>query len=144
MLVLSGCSLVSQQAATSALPERSLIVGKANLTVEVAATDAARAQGLSDRDTLPEGRGMLFTFERPGTYGFWMHGMRFPLDFVWIAKGRVVAVTLDVPAPSFAQPEPVRLGPPEPVDVVLEVREGWVAAHGVGVGDEAQLTGEAR
>ena len=57
---------------------------------EVVDTDAARQLGLMFRENLPEGRGMLFVFEDEGRYGFWMKNMRFPIDIIWIDKGKRV------------------------------------------------------
>lgn len=111
-------------------------MGGAPLTVEVADTDAARAQGLSGRESLLPGHGMLFTFERPGQYQFWMKDMRFGLDFVWLAGGQVAEVTENVLPPTLEKPDPVRLWPKAPVTSVIEVPAGWVQAQGVAVGDE--------
>lgn len=52
--------------------------------LEVADTTAAREKGLSDRSSLPTQNGMLFEFNRPGPYCFWMKDMRFPLDIIWL------------------------------------------------------------
>ena len=141
-LALAGCGVVvpnTQVSSASTTALRQLKVGGAALAVEVAATDAAREQGLSDRASLPPGQGMLFTFDTPSVYGFWMNRMHFPLDFLWLRQGGIAQVTPNVPAPSVAQPNPVSLQPNEPVDAVIEVPAGWAAAHQVTAG--AQVTG---
>jgi hypothetical protein len=47
---------------------------------------------------------MLFIFESEGLYSFWMKGMRFPLDMVWInAECAVVDITKEVPPPDPAR-----------------------------------------
>jgi len=61
---------------------------------------------------------------------FCMRGMRFPLDFIWIADDRVAGVTRMVP-PTF----PGTLTSPAPVNYVLEVPGGFAEKHGVQVGD---------
>ncbi|PIQ68149.1 MAG: hypothetical protein COV91_05635 [Candidatus Taylorbacteria bacterium CG11_big_fil_rev_8_21_14_0_20_46_11] len=55
-------------------------------TLEVADTDMKREVGLGGRPTIEEDEGMLFVFETPGPYSFWMKGMEFPLDIVWLAS----------------------------------------------------------
>ncbi|MFN3487243.1 MAG: nucleotide-binding domain containing protein, partial [Planctomycetota bacterium] len=66
-------------------------IGRLVIDAEVARTAEERAQGLSGRDSLAEDAGMLFVLEREHVPSFWMKGMRFPLDFVWVsAEGRVV------------------------------------------------------
>ena len=69
--------------------------------LEVAAAEKAREQGLSSRDSLCAGCAMLFVFEYPGQYAFWMKGMRFPLDIVWLAGDTVVFVAENV-SPDFS------------------------------------------
>lgn len=114
---------------------RQISLRDARLTVEVADTPSSRAQGLAGRADLPKDTGMLFIFPEPGYPTFWMQGMNFPLDFIWLRNGRVVEVTQGVLQPTPQMPEPRRLSPSEPVDAVIEVEVGWVAAHGIEVGD---------
>ena len=79
---------------------QSKVVDLTSLRLEVADTDASRTLGLSGRDSLDSGAGMLFTFDAPGIYPFWMKDMKFPLDMVWIDSGKVVdVVTLRPPVP---------------------------------------------
>jgi uncharacterized protein len=114
----------------SGLNKRTIAVGSARLSVEVAATDEEQKQGLSDRVSLSNNSGMLFTFAVPAREGFWMKGMNFPLDFVYLCSGRVVELKENV------QPEllPVPFFPNEPVDAVLEVNAGFIKEHGIAVG----------
>ena len=58
--------------------------GQARFTVEVADTDAERAQGLMNRDSLPKSAGMLFVYTKPGPVGFWMKDTLIPLDMMFI------------------------------------------------------------
>ena len=52
--------------------EFALKTGEKVIAVEVADTEEERAKGLSGRDALAEGRGMLFIFPESGYHGFWM------------------------------------------------------------------------
>jgi len=154
LVALAGCSLrlapsvrpavESQSAPTfySELPSRVLTIGEAELTVEVAVTDASRAQGLSNRASLPPDRGIIFVFDQAGKYSFWMNRMNFPLDFIWLRHSQVVEVTTDVPPPTAESPVPVTITPKQSVDAVIEVNAGWTAQQGVTVGQRVQgLTG---
>lgn len=136
-IILAGCSITQQPQArpTAGLSSQGITVGGAALTVEVASTDAARTQGLSGRESLAPGSGMLFTFRRPGLYQFWMKDMRFGLDFVWLAGSRVAEVVENVPPPTLEKPDPIRIRPQEPVTGVIEVPAGWVATHRITAGD---------
>lgn len=119
--MLTGCGLKNKD----------LRVGKARVKVEVRESQTGRQQGLSGRDSLGEDEGMLFVFEEPGYYKFWMKGMKFDLDFVWIDKDQVVEITERVGAPTV-------LTPVLPIDKVLEVNSGWVEKNGVKVGDKVE------
>ncbi|MCH8298791.1 MAG: DUF192 domain-containing protein, partial [Chloroflexi bacterium] len=55
--------------------------------VELAATPEERIRGLSGREHLNSGSGMLFIFENAERFRFWMREMEIPLDIVWISSG---------------------------------------------------------
>jgi uncharacterized protein len=112
--------------------------GGVRFPVEVAATAPERSRGLSGRAELPPGTGMIFVYEQPGIYAFWMIDMQFPLDFVWIGAGcAVVDVTPNVPPPQPGQSpgDLPRYRPTEPVRYVLEINAGDIALAGIQVGD---------
>lgn len=54
--------------------------------VAIADTDEKRTKGLSGRDNLAQDQGMLFLFDKPGNYPFWMKDMRFPIDIIFFAR----------------------------------------------------------
>jgi uncharacterized membrane protein (UPF0127 family) len=114
------------------------VLGEARLELELAQTPAARYQGLSGRQGLAPGRGMAFTYPYPGRWRMVMREMLFALDFVWVRGGIVVGVTPRVPPPRPGE-TPVEAGPPEDVDMVLELPAGWAAAHAVGKGSRLVL-----
>lgn len=64
---------------------------KSKLNVELVNTKESRELGLSGRDRISGTDGMLFEFDYPGRYAFWMKDMTFPIDIIWITKGGVVA-----------------------------------------------------
>lgn len=97
-------------------------------TLDVAVTPEARALGLGERESYPAGRGMLFLFPNPNQHGFWMKGMRFPIDIVFLRSGRVVFIER-----SFEPADTRIVAPPVPVDQVLEVNAG--EADGLSPGD---------
>jgi hypothetical protein len=98
---------------------------------ELAATFAERQRGLMFRRELPPSQGMLFLFENPGRYGFWMLNTLVPLDIVWLdSERRVVFVSQNTPPCP-----PGTLCPTYGSDVVaqfvLELAAGEAAAHGL-------------
>jgi uncharacterized membrane protein (UPF0127 family) len=90
-------------------------------TVEVAATSAAQERGLSYRNSLPTNAGMLFVYSTPSRYPFWMHEMRFALDFIWIDNNQVIDLSENIPPPSQTNNQPTILSPRAPVRYILEV-----------------------
>jgi uncharacterized membrane protein (UPF0127 family) len=101
----------------------------ATVRAEVADDAQARARGLSGRRQLGADRGMLFVYRDHAKRTYWMKGMRFPIDIVWIDHGHVTGVEPNVPVPTGGR---LPLYPsPAPADRVLEVPAGWAARHGV-------------
>src|SRR3989338_1768244 len=97
-------------------------VGSAVFQVEIADTIEKHATGLSGRNELEKGRGMLFVFDQPIIPGFWMKGMKFPLDIVWISNGEVIGLEENLPPDHTLSP--ATYSPPKPVDMVLEINAG--------------------
>jgi uncharacterized membrane protein (UPF0127 family) len=58
--------------------------------VETVVTPEGLASGLSFRDKLDPGHGMLFIFPDLKRQYMWMPDMRFPLDIVWLDEGLTV------------------------------------------------------
>jgi uncharacterized membrane protein (UPF0127 family) len=100
-------------------------VGAQAWRVEVARDAASRERGLSGRDQLARGEGMLFVFETPYHAGFWMKDMRFPLDIVWIGTDHRVQAISPM-APCVEAPCPISY-PTLPAALVLEVNLGEFA-----------------
>ena len=84
LLILIGGWLVFQ------FPTPVIQIGTATVQIEIVDTDELRTQGLSGRKQLGENQGMLFVFEKPGRYGFWMKEMNFPIDIIWIGQDKNV------------------------------------------------------
>lgn len=113
-----------------------IVVGGVPLTVELAIEPHERARGLGYREGLAPGTGMLFVSSEPTPASFWMKGMRFCLDIVWIEGGQIVgAAEYACPdPPGTADADRQRFRSPIPVTYVLEVPAGWLDANGFGVG----------
>ena len=115
-----------------------MIIGEVAFTVEVAVTGEQRRQGLSGRESLESGSGMLFVYESARPLQFWMVRMQFPLDFVWIGDDcKVREISRDIPAPpaDAEDSEIARVRPSGEVQYVLEVNAGEAEELEVGVGD---------
>lgn len=103
--------------------------------IEIADTDTKREQGLSNRQNLPKDAGMIFTFDKPGKYGFWMKDMKFSLDFIYIDNGYVTETKEDVLVDSYPQ----IFYPLHNSDAVLEINSGMVKEFNIKRGDKVIL-----
>jgi uncharacterized membrane protein (UPF0127 family) len=81
---------------------------------------------------------MYFIFDSPDYYSFWMKGMKFPIDIVWISGGKIVGFEENMQPPADPN-SPVsalkEYAPPAPVDRVLELHAGRVRLLKAAVGD---------
>jgi hypothetical protein len=100
-------------------------------SVEVVANDANRARGLMFRKELPEGRGMLFDFQREQEVSFWMQNTYISLDMLFIRQdGRILRIAENT------EPLSTALIPSGgPVRGVLEVIAGTARKLGIAPGD---------
>jgi uncharacterized protein len=113
------------------------------VNLEVARTDAEHQKGLGGHAPLGERDGMIFVFARPGLVAFWMKGMTFALDIMWIEAGQVVHLEKNVPAPRPTDPDsslPI-LAPSAPATYVLEVNAGFSDRYGIVRGTAVELRG---
>ena len=119
--------------------KRALVsLGGVNVTASLSTTPDSQSKGLSIKDSLNENEGMLFIFESPQKYSFWMKDMKFPIDIIWInSTGKIVHIEknlspcyLLLPCPSYA--------PKNDSLYVLEVVSNFTNKFGVSVGDSVE------
>ncbi len=86
---------------------------------EVVTSQADQERGLGGRPTIPSNYGMLFVFQAPGDYGFWMKDMRAPIDILWLSDtGEILKINANVLPETY----PTSFYPPRPVRYVLEMK----------------------
>ena len=128
--VTTTCSLGAGEAST---PDAWIEIRGQRVSLEVANTPDKQAKGLGDRDSLAWHHGMYFEYEKPGFYAFWMKGMRFSIDIVWLRDSRIVDLDANVPFEKGGNGPTLR--PSVLADAVLEVPAGYSAANGWQIGD---------
>lgn len=118
-----------------------ITVGDDELVVELSVTGRQQSLGLGYRNGLEEGRGMLFVNESPSVRNFWMMGMRFCIDIVWIEDGEITGAAESVcPDPEGTDAaDRARFSSGQPVTYVLEVPAGWLEANGYGRGTPVEI-----
>ena len=65
------------------------------------------------------------------------NNLQFPLDFIWIDDNKVVDITENVPV--LIQGTIPTIKPKEPINKVLEVNAGEIAAAHIQIGDTVYL-----
>lgn len=125
-------------------PSPAVIIRDTPFAAEIADTPALRNKGLGYRDQLPANSGMLFVFPDGHASSFWMRGMRFPLDFVWIgADCRVADLTERVPHPEPGAPDATLplINPAAPAAYTFEINAGEIERFGIEIGDPVRFQG---
>ena len=99
--------------------------------VEVVTSPAALEPGLSDRDSMPSNRGMLFLYPTVAKRGMWMPDMNFPIDIIWLDENLVVSHVNQnvVPCPSRA--DCPTYSSIQPVKCAIELNAGMATQFGL-------------
>lgn len=114
-------------------------IADVRLLADIADTPEKKSLGLGVRESMDEGEAMLFVFESPASHGFWMNGMKFPIDIIWIGEDRKV-----VHIEHSLQPCPSVLDcptytPDENAMYVLETVAGFAKKRGVTDGTQVEF-----
>ncbi|HUU38154.1 MAG TPA: DUF192 domain-containing protein [Candidatus Desulfaltia sp.] len=105
---------------------------------ELAVNDEERARGLMFREQIHEDQAMLFLFAEEDIHSFWMKNMRFPIDILWLDRGkRIVHIEARVP-PCPREPCPTYV-PAAAAAFVLELQSGCAEKHGLRVPDRLEF-----
>jgi len=106
--------------------------------VKLAMTEAQREKGLMSVDSLDEGEGMLFIFEKEAIYPFWMKNTLIPLDIIWIdSSSEVVFISQNVePCKNLICPSVI---PSAGAKYVLEINAGLCEKIGIKIGDKLRM-----
>ncbi len=110
---------------------------KTEWQVDVARSPQALERGLSGRESLLKGEGMLFVFPSAGRPMIWMKNMKFPLDIIWLNQWIIVDKVES--APLAGQNPEVSYLPEADADMVLEVPAGTMQKHGLKLGDPLDI-----
>lgn len=128
---------------SSGLPEVWTSFSDTRIRSEIAASTLDKARGLAYRASLEDGRGMLFEMNVARRHSFWMQGMRFPIDIIWLRDGVVVDISSQVaPEPGVVTNLLRTYSPRVPADQVLEVPSGYAATHNIVEGSRMLVTTE--
>ncbi len=120
--------------AEAASPQRTLTLPSGRpLTLEVADTPETRQRGLMFRPALAKNQGMLFIFEKPGHYRFWMKNCKFPLDILWLNTDHEIIYVSENTPPCTQDPCP-QYGPDVNTRYAIEMQAGTIKRERLKVG----------
>jgi uncharacterized membrane protein (UPF0127 family) len=115
---------------------------RADLTLEVARTEAQREHGLMDRNTMQPHTGMIFVFADDEPVAFWMKDTLVPLDMIFIAAdGTVRKVFANVPVVARSLPDDQIPREAAKAKYVIELQAGEAAHDGITQGVKLDLHG---
>jgi len=110
-------------------------IGGQDVKVDLALTETQQATGLSGRQGLATNEGMLFVFNKPDKYSFWMKDMNFPIDIIWITEDMKIIYIKKDALPSLY---PETYGPTTSdanAKYVLETIAGFSDKNNLKIGD---------
>lgn len=119
----------------------SLEINNVEINLEIVGTSEEMKKGLSGRIELAENQGMLFIFGPPGFYSFWMKGMLFPIDIIWINENKEVVYIKENLQPCVEE-DCQLFTPDKKTKYVLEVKAGTVDRVNIKIGDEVTFSAE--
>ncbi|WP_254839701.1 DUF192 domain-containing protein [Natronomonas marina] len=108
--------------------------------VEAAIADngTLRATGLSETDSMPDDRGMLFLYDTGQDLTFWMKNMSFGLDILFVHGNGTIESIHHAPEPEAGEDGTGQTYAGQG-QYVLEVNRGWADERGVEAGDRIEF-----
>lgn len=118
-----------------------VIINDLIIDVELADSVEKRSKGLGGRENLASNSGMLFIFEKPEIEKFWMKGLNFPLDFVWINGDKIVDLHQNIKQPTANQLDNTLeiIQPRVVADKVLEINAGLIEKYQIEINQSVKF-----
>ncbi|MCX7868581.1 MAG: DUF192 domain-containing protein [Terrimicrobiaceae bacterium] len=127
-----ACGLVgAKEGPQPPLPTITLSIAGKRVVAEVADEDNERQKGLMFRESIEDGRGMLFVMPSVAPAAFWMKNTTIPLSIAYISpEGRILEIHDLEPGNEISVRSRFRN-----IAYALEVRRGWFSDSGIFAGD---------
>ena len=94
--------------------------------------------GLAKFNKINKNQGMLFLFEKPDYYSFWMKDMHFPIDIIFIRNNKIVDIFQNVPAQKNNNNLPTYTTG-EIANKVLEINSGLSKEYKIKIGNTVNI-----
>lgn len=100
-----------------------VIINGVHFRQEIAKTASEKEIGLSKYNKIEDNLAMVFPFYKSDYYSFWMRDMKFPIDIIYINKGKIVNIFTNVSPPSKNGNLKIYRST-QPADTVVEINAG--------------------
>lgn len=104
--------------------EDKVIIQDKTFRAEFADTDKAKAIGLSKYNSIDDDFAMVFEFGNTDSPTFWMKGMKFPIDIIFVNNSKIIHIYKNINPPSSEDEELELYRITEPSDTVVEIKAG--------------------
>lgn len=141
LLVVVVVGLVAQNHFKTSSETPTATINNYTFKLEVARAQKEKEIGLSKKKTLEKNAGMLFLFEKPAYYSFWMKNMKFSIDIIYIRDRRIVTIHKNVKSPKSLNENLSIYNSSKPADTVLEINAGLSQKYKFKEGDIVKLKG---
>ncbi|MGN6628953.1 MAG: DUF192 domain-containing protein [Candidatus Nitrosocosmicus sp.] len=141
LLIVSNHNFVYAQNINNntGLPTSYVKIKSLVIYVDLAITPDQQAKGLSIKNSLNDSEGMLFPFDKPGDYSFWMKDMKFPIDILWIdTNNKIVHIEKNLQPCIFFLLCP-SYSPHSNSKYVLEINADLTTRNNITVGDSVYI-----
>ncbi len=98
----------------------------------IAKNDSDREKGLGIFHKIKSDESMIFVFDSPKKYSFWMKGMKFPIDMVWLDQDKKI---VDIKSNVAVDTYPETFSPSADSLYVLEFNAGTMDNSNIKIGD---------
>lgn len=127
--LLIGAHLVGRPSCGGHLRhDKTLSINGHTVYIQTAKTLDDQHRGLSGLSCIGSNEGMLFEFDQSAAHHFWMKGMQFPLDMIWLGSNEKVVTELQGISPSTY---PQTFVSDSPAQYVLELPAGQANKFGI-------------
>lgn len=114
-------------------------IGNQTFRLYSAESQKEKEVGLSNKSSMPQDYGMLFSFATPDYYSFWMRDMKFPIDMIFIKDNHIITIHSNAQPPKSKDDSLAIYKPDEPADAVLEINAGLAQKYSFKKGDEVKI-----
>lgn len=105
----------------------------------IARGETDKQLGLSKYDNLAVDNAMVFIFDKPDYYRFWMKDMKFSIDLIFIKGNKIVTIYENLPIPNPSNDSLQIYSPSQVIDKVLEINAGLSKKYNFKVGDAVEF-----